>query len=80
MVVADGMRAVMLYVVQRGDCDRFGLAADIDPTYADALTVARGRGVEALVYRCKISTKGIKVDRPLPFAQCRGSVPSAEAP
>ena len=73
-MVDAGMRAVMLYVAQRGDCGRFGLAADIDPTYADALAVARSRGVEARVYRCKISTRGIRIDRPLPFVECRGAV------
>ena len=68
-VVAAGMRAVMLYVVQRGDCDRFALADDIDPTYAEALVAARAQGVETLVYRCKItSSRGIRIDRPLPFA------------
>ena len=66
-VVEAGGRAMMLYLVQRGDCDRFALAADIDPTYADALTTALARGVEALVYACKITSKGIRVDRPLPF-------------
>ena len=66
-VVEDGGRAVMLYLVQRGDCDRFALAGDIDPTYAAAFTAALGRGVEALVYACKISSRGIRVDRPLPF-------------
>lgn len=66
-VVAAGERAVMLYVVQRGDCDRFALADDIDHTYAQALATAQASGVEALVYACKITERAIRVDRALPF-------------
>ncbi len=62
-----GARAVMLYIVQREDCARFTLAADIDPAYAAAFAEARARGVEALCHACRLSTDGITVDRPLPI-------------
>ena len=68
-VAQGGARAVMLYVVQREDCDSFTLAADIDPAYAAAYAEARTSGVEALAYACRLSTEGIAVDRPLRFAE-----------
>ena len=68
-VAQGGARAVMLYIVQREDCDSFTLAADIDPTYAAAFAEARASGVEALAYACRLSTDGIVVDRPLRFAE-----------
>ena len=66
-VAGSGGRAVMLYIVQREDCDSFTLAADIDPAYAAAFAQARTRGVEAMAYACRLSTDGIAVDRPLPI-------------
>ena len=66
-VAGAGARAVMLYIVQREDCARFALAADIDPAYAAAFAEARARGVEALCHACRMSTDGITVDRPLPI-------------
>ncbi|MBO6784755.1 MAG: DNA/RNA nuclease SfsA [Alphaproteobacteria bacterium] len=66
-VVADGGRAVMLYVVQRGDCDRFALAADIDPAYAHAFADARRQGVEAICYACDVARESIEIAGPLPF-------------
>ena len=68
-VAESGARAVMLYIVQREDCDSFTLAADIDPAYAAAFAEARTSGVEALAYACRLSTDGIIVDRPLRFAE-----------
>jgi sugar fermentation stimulation protein A len=68
-IVADaGGRAVMLYVVQRADCDAFSIAGDIDPTYANALARARARGVEVLCYVCRLRRNSISLDSPLPLA------------
>ncbi len=66
--VAEGHRAVMFYLVQRGDCDRFTLADDIDPTYAEALHKARKAGVEILAYDCRVDTDGVAVSRPVEIA------------
>lgn len=60
-----GHRAVMLYVVQRSDCDRFGVAADLDPAYAAAYAAARARGVEVLVHATRIDRLGISLGDPL---------------
>jgi sugar fermentation stimulation protein A len=66
-VVRDGGRSVMFYLVQREDCDVFGVAADIDPTYAAALDEARAAGVEVLCRACRLTTDAIELDRPLPL-------------
>lgn len=60
-----GHRAVMLYLVQRTDCDRFALAADIDPTYAARYAQASGAGVETLCLGTHISPTGVTVAGPM---------------
>jgi len=67
-MAANGCRAVMLFLVQRTDCRRFAVAADIDPAYAAGLARARAAGVEALCYGCRLSPAEIVVDRPIPLA------------
>jgi sugar fermentation stimulation protein A len=64
-MVEAGHRAVMFYLVQRDDCDRFALAREIDPKYAESLDLARKRGVEVLAYGCSISPNAINVTEPL---------------
>jgi sugar fermentation stimulation protein A len=67
-VARQGQRAVMLFVVQRNDCQRMTLARDIDPNYAAAMACALAAGVEVLCYSCRVSDSGIAIDRRLPFA------------
>lgn len=64
-MVKAGARAVMVYLVQRGDCSRFTVAADIDPTYAKTLKKAMSEGVEAVCYGCEVTPDAIIVNRPL---------------
>ncbi|RFC62436.1 DNA/RNA nuclease SfsA [Fulvimarina endophytica] len=68
-----GARAVMLYVVQRADCDEIGFAVDLDPAYAAAFAEARARGVEAYGVRCDITLKAITPVVPIPVRD-KGSV------
>ncbi|GHF31087.1 sugar fermentation stimulation protein [Kordiimonas sediminis] len=61
-MVAAGHRAVMVYLVQRPDCEIFTVARDIDPAYAEALKAANEAGVELLCYKCKLDETEISVD------------------
>lgn len=67
-MVAQGKRAVLLYLVQRADCHHFDVARDIDPAYAAAFIAARKAGVEALCYATTISHGAIVLGEPLPIA------------
>ena len=57
--VEKGNRAVMLYVIQRGDGDQFQFAHDLDPNYYEAFKRAHTKGVEAIAIRCNVSADGI---------------------
>jgi sugar fermentation stimulation protein A len=65
--VAQGNRAVMVFCVQRYDCDAFDVAADIDPGYAEAFDRACKAGVEAYAYVCHVSAQEIRVTHPIPI-------------
>lgn len=65
--VAEGARAVQLFVVQRTDCEAFSACADLDPTYAAGLDLAAASGVEVLVHACDIGVEAITLTRPLPW-------------
>lgn len=64
-MVAQGHRAIMLYLVQRTDCARFTLAQDIDPAYAAAYVSARNAGVETLCYGTNILPIGVELAQEL---------------
>jgi sugar fermentation stimulation protein A len=63
--VAAGHRAVMVYLIQRGDVESFTISADIDPVYAEAYTRARAAGVEMLAFSCMLAPEGIFLDAPV---------------
>jgi sugar fermentation stimulation protein A len=66
--VAEGDRAVQLFVIQRTDCERFAACADLDPVYAADLLAAAKAGVEVLCYDCDIQPDRIRIARALPWA------------
>ena len=65
-VVESGQRAVLLFCVSRSDARSAEPARDIDPNYARWLTRAHAAGVEVLAYKCRITQRGVWLDRPLP--------------
>lgn len=71
-----GAKAMMLYLLQRDDCDAFTLAGDIDPAYFAAYGRARARGVQMAAYACRIEPPGaggaaITLDHAVPILEGR---------
>jgi sugar fermentation stimulation protein A len=61
-----GMRAVMLYVVQRMDVRIFSPARMIDPAYGKTLDEAIRNGVELMVVQARITPESIEYHGTLP--------------
>jgi sugar fermentation stimulation protein A len=66
-VKKSGMRAVMLYIIQRTDVSIFGPAWDIDPEYSTILQRAYTEGVEIIPFQVKVSPNGIEPLGVIPF-------------
>lgn len=65
-VIQAGKRAVMLYIIQRADCDHLRFADDIDPVYAQTAILAKNKGVEFYAYDCKITPQEITIRTAIP--------------
>jgi sugar fermentation stimulation protein A len=61
-MVEAGHRGIMLYLIQRADCERFRICGDLDPIYAKAFRRAITRGVEAFALKCRVSPQQIAPD------------------
>jgi sugar fermentation stimulation protein A len=66
-VKKSGRRAVMLYVIQRTDVEKFAPAQNIDPDYASKLRKAYDAGVEIIAFQVKVSPDSIDPFRVLEF-------------
>ncbi len=66
-VKQSGVRAVMLYIIQRMDVHKFGPARLIDPQYALKLKKAYEAGVEIIPLQVKVSPEEIVPVQILPF-------------
>ena len=64
-MVREGHRAVLFYVVQRGDAHTVYPAEAIDPEYAKALRLAVKAGVEVVAYQAKVGLDEIVLTSPL---------------
>lgn len=68
-MVEAGHRAIMVYLIQRGDVDSLSLCRDLDPAYAAAFDRAMKRGVEACAIRCKITSEQIHAETMVPVEE-----------
>lgn len=62
-----GHRAVMLYLVQRGDGKIFKPAKEIDPAYAQRLKEVHKNGVEVLVYQVDVQPNSLQIVQKIDF-------------
>ena len=58
-----GYKSYLLFLVQIEGVENFKIAKDIDKEYYENYLLAKEAGVNFLAYRCKISSKEIKIDK-----------------
>jgi sugar fermentation stimulation protein A len=64
--VQQGHRSALLFVIQRGDAERFAPAVHIDPAYNTTLRRAHEAGVRIIAYSARVDPTEIYLDEPLP--------------
>jgi sugar fermentation stimulation protein A len=65
-IVREGNRAMVFFLAQRADVERFKIADSADPEFGQAIRDAIARGVEIICYRAKVTRRGIEIDKPVP--------------
>jgi len=74
-MVESGHRAILFFCVQLTNVERIEVAADIDPVYAQTLTLAISRGVEVMAWGAKISAEEIILHKSI---NCLQDLPALE--
>ncbi len=62
----EGARAVVLFIVQRVDCDSMAPADTIDPDYGEALREAVRGGVESIAVRVRVRARSLQMEEEIP--------------
>ena len=78
-VVAAGDDALMVFLIQRGDCEVFRLARHIDAADGVAFDKALAAGVRFAALRCRVDPDGIHADGVIPILDGETVLPLAEA-
>ena len=63
--IKKGYKSYLLYLVQIENMENFKIAKDIDSEYYKNYLIAKKAGVNFLAYRCKITTKELKIEKKL---------------
>ena len=58
-----GYDAVVIFLIQREDCNFFKIAKDIDHKYYEAYNKNKKKGVKFIAYSCKVNSKKIEVEK-----------------
>jgi sugar fermentation stimulation protein A len=67
-IIDENTKAMVLYIVQRDDCDTFAIAVDLDPVYAAASKAAKECGVQMMAASLKLEEiKKAKFEKVLPI-------------
>ena len=61
--IKKGYKTYLLFLIQIEGIEHFKIAKDIDKEYYDNYLLAKEAGVNFLAYRCKISSKEIKIEK-----------------
>lgn len=59
-MVQKGARGVMLFIIQRDDCEAFSICSDLDPEYGCRFVQALNAGVEAYAVKCHVNAESIR--------------------
>lgn len=62
-----GHRAILLFLIQRGDVDSFAFNRECDPELTRAFDRARSAGVEVLALKHRVTPRGISSPIPIPL-------------
>lgn len=65
-LASTGVRAAVVFIIQRPDAISIAPNRETDPAFADALAQARQRGVELYAYTCGVTTSQVWLEEEVP--------------